>query len=645
MSFDRKIKDREISSDLNRLEEDVSMLQRNARRGYDSGPSSWQSDRGLPSTSDESAVDVMKRKYQDDFCRMKDQHFEEKKVLKENISQLETELHNLKKEHHIVKSEYLVLSHTRGSGSEASDIKKNRTIQKLGAQLQESENQVLALQGSLVEAIEAIRKQYGENKMLVRQLEKRGVTVTGTGPPVRLPTTAEGDTNQVLDIMSDQNRRLASELENAENTVRDLGVLVGREKDDDYVVILQTLRQRLSQPDPSTVIKNLENQLQELRLDPVADALSDEKKTLLFRLDGSEKQLQEANQLRLLNEGEISRQASQIEELKSQIENFKISTRKSDDKIRDLTSRIEGMAIAEAHKVDNKSNPGDIEQLTGEIAVLSEQKMEALDAIRALTQEVADIKQSKDSEINELKSTQSNLQQRLSKLDISNKNTEILENRVRDLELLVANKAQIISDLEGQLSQQASKANLQQELDSLTITHKNIQDELLSCKASSDDKIKSLQLQHESDLMRIKQQLSGKDNECAQIQRQLQESEKELATIQLQKEVLARKVARQDDLEEELNRLRVEKETKSAPTPTPTPNSTSDSQLVTSLRNELSALTITNASLVEANVQVSTLYKQRLSQILVLSNLHKESVSDLEGKVCLSPFFTSKPSN
>ena len=667
MSYDsqtRKVKDREICSDLSRLEEDVTTLQRKARRGYNSAPSSWHSDSLKGPTNEDSALEVMKKKYQDDFCRLKDQHFEEKRELKSSISTLETELHNLKKEMHILNSEYLVLSHTQRGSNSDSDVKRDRTIQKLGVQLQESESQVVALRASLVDAIEAIKKQYSENIMLVRQLQKRGVTVHASVPETH-PTTTGGDSDQTLTIMSNQNRRLASELQTAEDTIRELGVMAGHAVDDEYASILQSVKQKLSQKDSSTKIKNLELQLQQLRVDPVAEALSGTNKDLELQLKNSEKQLSESNQIQILNEGEIKRQATQLEELKLQ---FKNSCSKNEERIRDLTLKIESTALAEQYReYHGDSSSTDIKALTEENSVLSKQKMEGLEAIRVLTAEINDIKQLKDDEINSLKRMQLNLTERVNQLSSS-------EDKIKDMEVIISERStdtdklqalndslklnvtnlqnklddtttdnkslksqqselQIINDtLQASILESKNNNTTKSQLDSLENDKKDLKaqlqllsNQLENCQNDSDDRVRSLQTEHQSTVSLINEELAGKQHAYDEVQKQVEESERELANIQLQKEVLARKVARLDDLEIEIDQLRSNPPANMTAAATP---------LVDSLRSEIAVLSDSNASLIEANVYATTQYKQRLVQILQLSDLHKETTAELEGKVC-----------
>eukprot|EP01059_Diplonema_ambulator_P036874 TRINITY_DN9458_c0_g1_i1.p1 TRINITY_DN9458_c0_g1~~TRINITY_DN9458_c0_g1_i1.p1 ORF type:complete len:670 (+),score=188.07 TRINITY_DN9458_c0_g1_i1:1967-3976(+) len=190
-------KDKEITSDLTKLAYEVHSTQRRARKNKDKPVASsvrhdaeetgylrkLEQMRGSYEAAAAERIENMKKNWQQEYCKLEDQHFQ-------TIRKLEEEVHRLRKAVHISDTELSVVTQNFSDlkkahiqlKEQAPDISmlkhtidvKVSVIQGLEHKVEESEAQIIKLRKSLEDAIEAIQRQHKENTELLRRLEHHG---------------------------------------------------------------------------------------------------------------------------------------------------------------------------------------------------------------------------------------------------------------------------------------------------------------------------------------------------------------------------------------------------------------------------------------------------------------------------------------
>ncbi|KAJ9465028.1 hypothetical protein DIPPA_20820 [Diplonema papillatum] len=398
-------KDREITSDLNRLALDVSTVQKKARgRGYDSGYSGMSSaaievelvqkyetmKRVLEQNAAER-VESMKKRYQEEYCRSKDLQFEQ-------VRKLEEEMHSLRKKLHIATTELeatqgnyrdLQLLHLNDQelaldlGNLHQVLKgKDSMIQKLVMDLKDSEGQVKELREHLNLAIEAIQLRHRENQELNRRLSE----ARGKAKAHKAATERDALNQSRASAASSTSGTVHEELERAKEAKRELelqvwklGNLASAPPTADFAAILSLVSGKLAAAvapppaadDPSQQcaeqskrIAHLERALDERAAD--AEAAAAEVERLRGELDAGSGRQSKAGRL----ERELAEQAAAW---KASAASSSAELSEKADEISRLQRKVDALTVSDDHQSKVSRLEHDLSTMQAELRAKTEE--------------------------------------------------------------------------------------------------------------------------------------------------------------------------------------------------------------------------------------------------------------------------------
>ncbi|KAJ9465029.1 hypothetical protein DIPPA_20820 [Diplonema papillatum] len=422
-------KDREITSDLNRLALDVSTVQKKARgRGYDSGYSGMSSaaievelvqkyetmKRVLEQNAAER-VESMKKRYQEEYCRSKDLQFEQ-------VRKLEEEMHSLRKKLHIATTELeatqgnyrdLQLLHLNDQelaldlGNLHQVLKgKDSMIQKLVMDLKDSEGQVKELREHLNLAIEAIQLRHRENQELNRRLSE----ARGKAKAHKAATERDALNQSRASAASSTSGTVHEELERAKEAKRELelqvwklGNLASAPPTADFAAILSLVSGKLAAAvapppaadDPSQQcaeqskrIAHLERALDERAAD--AEAAAAEVERLRGELDAGSGRQSKAGRL----ERELAEQAAAW---KASAASSSAELSEKADEISRLQRKVDALTVSDDHQSKVSRLEHDLSTMQAELRAKTEETERLQRKVDTLT--VSDDHQAKVSRL------------------------------------------------------------------------------------------------------------------------------------------------------------------------------------------------------------------------------------------------------
>ena len=237
-----RARDRDIFTDLAKLNNDVSTLTRTINAPKRT-PSPGQGVPGHHPSVGNQWVDSLIQSHQEEYCHMKDLHFEETRTLT-------SEIHELRKRLHISTTDLEIANHNckelqrvvteKEAGVETATLKqslrmKESAFARLQAQNGEAERQISELRGSLEEAIEAISKQYKENCALVKKVRHLNKAMS--------PQDLQREEHE--SAVSKELKEVKAASVALETTIWNIGRAAGAEPEADFSAVLRLISDRI----------------------------------------------------------------------------------------------------------------------------------------------------------------------------------------------------------------------------------------------------------------------------------------------------------------------------------------------------------------------------------------------------------------